>query len=236
MIPTSWRYCSYLIGQVHLGKMTTLRFNKPFQVLCQFSDTDGATSKRQTLADFIDIANVYAAGRLDRDSEGLLLLTDDGALQHRIAHPKHKLEKTYWVQVEGEVSKQAMQSLRQGVLLKDGMTKTAQVHRLEEPDMLWERTPPIRERKLIPTSWLEIKISEGKNRQVRRMTAAVGFPTLRLIRYAIGSITLDDLPLGQYESIDEQSLWQSFPSSNRQQLKPHQRMQDKKKRPPKPYK
>ncbi|MDQ6952332.1 MAG: pseudouridine synthase [Mariprofundaceae bacterium] len=179
--------------------MTTLRFNKPFQVLTQFTDN----AKRQTLADFIQIPNVYAAGRLDRDSEGLLLLTDDGTLQHRIAHPDHKLSKTYWVQVDGTIHEQGIRSLQGGVMLKDGITKPAQARIIEEPCPLWQRTPPIRTRLNIPTSWLELTIREGRNRQVRRMTAAVGFPTLRLIRYAIGDITLDGLDVGQYETLSQ---------------------------------
>lgn len=189
--------------------MTTLRFNKPYQVLTQFSDQEG----RQTLADFIDVPDIYAAGRLDRDSEGLLLLTDNGKLQHRIAHPGHKLVKTYWVQVEGEITPQALQQLRRGVALKDGMTRPAKARKIDAPASLWPRNPPIRFRAEIPTSWIELAISEGRNRQVRRMTAAVGFPTLRLVRYAIGPITLDGLKPGTYDEVDEGGLWSLFPAT-----------------------
>lgn len=174
-------------------------FNKPFNVVCQFS----AHEKHPTLKNFIDVPNVYAAGRLDTDSEGLLILTDDGALQHRLSHPKHKEIKIYWAQVEGSPSNVDLAPLLTGVDLGDFMTKPAQVRIIEEPENLWERVPPIRERKAIPTTWLELKISEGKNRQVRRMTAKIGFPTLRLIRAAIGAYSLDKIPLGEYTIIQE---------------------------------
>ncbi len=182
--------------------MTTIALNKPFDVLCQFSPQDG----KRTLADFVDIKDVYAAGRLDRDSEGLLLLTDDGQLQHYISHPKHKLVKTYWVQVDGDITDDAIAQLQSGVLLKDGKTQPAQAQRMQEPKNLWQRNPPVRFRANIPTSWLSLRITEGKNRQVRRMTAAVGFPTLRLIRYAIGDITLEHLASGAYRQMDEAAL------------------------------
>jgi 23S rRNA pseudouridine2457 synthase len=173
--------------------------NKPYGVLTQFTDRENG---RQTLADYVNLPGVYAAGRLDRDSEGLLLLTDNGPLNAQIAHPKYKKTKTYWVQVDGDPDDAALTALRNGVMLKDGMTLPARVRRIDEPAGLWERDPPVRFRKSIPTSWLELTISEGRNRQVRRMTAAVGFPTLRLVRYAIGDWTLDGLVPGQWREIE----------------------------------
>ena len=166
-----------------------LLFNKPYGVICQFS-RDG---KHPTLADYIALPDFYPAGRLDTDSEGLLLLTDDGRLQHLITDPRHKLPKTYWIQVEGAADEGALEKLRNGIDLKDFVTLPAEVQCMEEPVWLWPRNPPIRERKSIPTSWLQLTIREGKNRQVRRMTAAVGLPTLRLIRYRIGDWTLDGI-------------------------------------------
>lgn len=195
--------------------MSTLRFNKPFNVLTQFTDAEN----RHTLADFIDEKGVYAAGRLDKDSEGLLLLTSDGGLQHRISDPQHKLVKTYWVQVNGEITDVALAKLRHGIVLKDGKTQPASARRMEEPSILWPRNPPVRFRLEIPTSWIELKISEGKNRQVRRMTAAVGFPTLRLIRYAIGPITLDGLGPGLFDTVDENFLQTTFSSKHNKHLK-----------------
>ncbi len=169
-------------------------FNKPYKVLSQFTDTEG----RQNLSTYITQSGFYPAGRLDYDSEGLLLLTDNGELQHQVSHPKHKLPKTYWVQVEGDVTSEAITQLKKGVLLKDGKTKPAKVQLIETPD-IWPRQPPIRIRQNIPTKWLQITITEGRNRQVRRMTAAVGLPTLRLIRRSIGNWSLENLKLGEYE-------------------------------------
>lgn len=171
--------------------MPLILFNKPFQVMCQFS----SHPTRKTLADYINIPNIYPAGRLDADSEGLLLLTNDGALQHRISHPDSKQPKTYIVQVEGIPSDEALERLRGPLDLGDFVTKRCKVIQIQPPEWLWERDPPIRQRANHPTSWLAITLAEGKNRQVRRMTAAVGLPTLRLIRIAIGPFSLETHPL-----------------------------------------
>ncbi len=176
--------------------MPLILFNKPYDVLSQFTDK-GSPTKRATLSDYIDVPGVYPAGRLDRDSEGLMLLTDDGRLQARIADPKFKLPKTYLVQVEGEVDEAALEQLRTGVRLKDGVTRPAEAERIDDP-RLWPRDPPIRVRKSVPDCWIKLTIREGKNRQVRRMTAAVGHPTLRLVRWSIGDWTLDDIGLGEW--------------------------------------
>lgn len=174
--------------------MFLLAFNKPFNVVCQFSEHSGD----KTLADFITQKEIFPAGRLDKDSEGLLLLTNDGKLQHQITQPEKKMGKGYWVQVEGVPDENALNQLRNGVMLKDGQTKPAVVSRINEP-ALWTRDPPIRARKSAPTSWLDITLTEGKNRQIRRMTAAIGCPTLRLIRYRIGHWYLNDLKSGESE-------------------------------------
>jgi len=194
-------------------------FNKPFNVLCQFTGQD----ERETLADYIPIKHVYPAGRLDRDSEGLLLLTDHGQLQNLIASPGFKLKKIYWAQVEGIIHTDAIETLKGGVELKDGVTAPAQARIIDEPQV-WPRNPPIRDRQQIPTSWLELTIAEGRNRQVRRMTAAVGFPTLRLIRIAVGPWRLDNLEPGSYHVIEDEQLLK--PLSDLPQVKnPEQMLQ-----------
>ncbi|NYT60228.1 pseudouridine synthase [Alcaligenaceae bacterium] len=185
------------VRQASPDKSRLLMLNKPFDVLTQFSDDQG----RATLKDFVDVPGVYPAGRLDRDSEGLLLLSNDGRLQARIADPRYKMDKTYWVQVEGEPSSDQLQRLCQGVVLKDGPTLPAQARLIDEPSV-WPRNPPVRFRKSIPTTWLELTIQEGRNRQVRRMTAAVGLPTLRLVRMRIGPWELDGLLPGQWRELD----------------------------------
>jgi len=174
-----------------------LLLNKPYGVLCQFTPEGGHPS----LADFVAVPGVYPAGRLDRDSEGLVALTDDGALQATISQPRHKLAKAYWVQVEGEVGQDALRALERGVELRDGLTQPARARRIGPPENLWPRDPPIRARREIPTSWLELEITEGRNRQVRRMTAAVGLPTLRLVRCRIGPWTIEGLAPGQWREV-----------------------------------
>jgi len=180
---------------------TIVLFNKPYGVLTQFTDNAG----RSTLKDYIDLNGIYAAGRLDKDSEGLVILTDDGRLQHRISHPRKKMEKTYWVQVEGLPGEGTLEHLRQGVKLRDGITLPAEVRKIPEPS-IWPRQSPIRFRAKIPATWLELKITQGKNRQIRRMTAAVGFPTLRLIRYAIGPWSLNGLAPGQWKTVQLENI------------------------------
>lgn len=178
--------------------MTLILFNKPYGVLCQFTDRGTAGSTRPTLSGFIDVPGMYPAGRLDLDSEGLLLLTDDGRLQARIADPRFKMAKTYLVQVEGEVTEGALAALRRGVRLKDGLTRPAEAERIADPE-LWPRDPPVRFRKSVPDCWIRLTIREGHNRQVRRMTAAVGHPTLRLVRWSIGDWSLDGIQPGEWQ-------------------------------------
>ena len=190
--------------------------NKPYGVICQFSPSP----PHQCLADYVGVSGVYPAGRLDTDSEGLLLLTDHGPLQARIADPKHKLPKTYWVQVEGEPDEVALAALRRGVDLGDFVTLPAEVQRMGEPEGLWPRTPPIRTRASIPTAWLELTIREGKNRQVRRMTAKVGHPTLRLIRARIGDFGLADLSLGQWRLATAQEIEAVLPFASNTSRQP----------------
>jgi 23S rRNA pseudouridine2457 synthase len=180
-----------------------IAFNKPFGVACKFSPEP----TRKTLADYIDVRGVYPAGRLDTDSEGLVLLTDDGILQARIAEPRHKIAKVYWAQVEGSPTAQAIDQLRRGVSLRDCTTQPADANIIEEPRTLWPRDPPIRYRATIPTAWIELTLREGKNRQVRRMTASVGFPTLRLIRTAIGRVDLEGMAPGTWRELPRDAPW-----------------------------
>jgi len=182
--------------------------NKPYRVLCQFTDTDG----RSTLADYVDSPGVYPAGRLDFDSEGLLLLTDDGHLQARISQPKSKIHKRYRAQIEGTASDEQIRALLEGVKLKDGIAKAVAAKRIDPPPALWDRDPPIRYRKTVTDSWIEISLAEGRNRQVRRMTAAAGLPTLRLIRYAVGPWTLDGLAPGESACVSDQDAWRALES------------------------
>lgn len=180
-----------------MAEFKYILFNKPFEVLSQFT-TDG---DKVTLKAFIDVKDVYPCGRLDYDSEGLMLLTDDADFQHYISHPKFKMEKTYLAQVDGNISQEAIAALKKGVQIKEGKTLPAEVQKVDEPDWLWERSKPVRYRKEIPTSWVELKITQGMNRQVRKMCAKVGFPCLRLIRTQIGDYTLEDLGVGEYRNL-----------------------------------
>lgn len=192
-------------------------FNKPYGVLCQFSPQPG----RKTLKDFVPHPDVYPAGRLDADSEGLVVLTADGLLQHQIADPGNKRPKTYFVQVEGTPSEDALLKLRNGIQLGDMTTQPAQARLADEPSWLWPRTPPIRERRAIPTAWLELTLREGKNRQVRRMTAAVGLPTLRLIRFSVGEWTIEDLATGSWRDIDIERSPEPITAVHRGARSPH---------------
>jgi len=198
---------------------SVILLNKPFDVLCQFTDAEG----RATLADFVDRKGFYPAGRLDRDSEGLVVLTNDGRLQAVIADPRYKLAKTYWVQVEGEITDEALEQLCCGVILNDGPTLPCDARRIAEPEDLWERVPPVRFRKAIPTSWLALTLREGRNRQVRRMTAAVGFPTLRLIRWAVGPWTLEGLAPGAWRFAEAAAMVQCSPKPPRNARPSHGR-------------
>lgn len=195
-------------------------FNKPYGVLSQFTDAGG----RPTLADYLAIPGVYVAGRLDRDSEGLLALTDDGALQARLSHPRHKRPKSYWAQVEGVPDRAALERLRCGIELNDGPTLPAAARRIDEPDGLWPRQPPIRHRATIPATWLEITLREGRNRQVRRMTAALGYPTLRLIRWRIGDWSLDGLPPGQWRKLEVASSCRDLTDTRYDGARPRRRL------------
>ncbi len=202
-------------------------FNKPYDVLTQFTDKAG----RKTLKDYINVDKVYPAGRLDRDSEGLVLLTDSAELQYWISDPKHKLAKTYWVQLENIPNEGVLEQLRSGIKLKDGMTSPAQAQLIAAPN-IWPRTPPIRQRKAIPTQWIELQITEGKNRQVRRMTAAIGHPTLRLIRYAIGDWTIDNIESGKWQHVVAPDLGSVMIKSNHDLDTTHHRRRSNRTRPP----
>ncbi|MDR2872942.1 MAG: pseudouridine synthase [Xanthomonadaceae bacterium] len=202
-----------------------LIFNKPYGVLCQF--TDRSIPARRTLAEFGFPPGVYAAGRLDRDSEGLLLLTDDGRIAHGLTDPRHKQPKTYWVQVEGVPKLEQLAALRSGVMLSDGPTRPARLSLLDAPPLLWPRDPPVRYRKTVPDAWLELTIREGRNRQVRRMTAAVGLPTLRLVRVAMGSYRLDDLPPGRWRSLQAATGEHGLRVSTRHDATAQRRMKDR---------
>ncbi|MBW2941499.1 rRNA large subunit pseudouridine synthase E [Zhongshania sp. CAU 1632] len=198
-------------------------FNKPYQVMSQFTDSDG----RANLSDYIRIPAIYPAGRLDYDSEGLMILTGDGELQHQISHPRHKLPKTYWVQVDGDINEEALKQLRAGVGLNDGPTLPAIADKIVEPASLWPRTPPVRFRANIPTSWISLTISEGRNRQVRRMTAAVGFPTLRLIRASIGNWNIEGLAPGEHTSATLGAEFIRYKPQNTRKPKPNYRKSTK---------